>query len=512
MVVDVTEILTHWHAGRPKVEVALSLGVDPKTVRKYVRPAEEAGLVPGGPPLDPQEWAGLVRGWFPELVDTTLRQPSWPEIARHHQTIERLLGEVTVATIWQRLRDEAGLSASLASLRRYVRVNLAEEAARARVTVRRDDPPPGEEAQVDYGFLGRWLDPATQRWRRLWVFVMVLAASRHLFVRPVLAMTQRAWVEAHVAAFEFYGGAPRRLVPDNLRTGVVKADLYDPKLNRTYEELAAHYGVLIDPARASKPKDKPRVERPMPYVRDSFWAGREWSSLEELQGAALVWCRQVAGRRQCRSLDGAAPLTVFEASEAAALNPLPARPFELAEWSCPKVAPDCHAKVGGALYSLPWRYLGRRVDARATATTVEFFVDGQLIKSHPRAARGRQTDWGDYPPEKVAHLMRTPAWCRARADEVGPACAGLVGELLAVNALYRLRSAQGVLGLAERHTPERLEAACRRALEVGDPSYRTVKGILAAGSERDGEERCAAGEDVPALLRGPEEVCGEAAS
>ena len=104
---------------------------------------------------------------------------------------------------------------------------------------------------------------------------MVLACSRHMFVRPMLRLDAWAWVEAHVAAFAFFDAVPARLVPDNLRTGVDRPDLYDPKLNRAYGDLAAHYGCLIDPARASKPKDKPRVERPMPYVRDSFWRGRE---------------------------------------------------------------------------------------------------------------------------------------------------------------------------------------------------------------------------------------------
>ena len=130
-----------------------------------------------------------------------------------------------------------------------------DAAGASRVTVPRPEVPAGEEAQVDYGFLGSWQDPATGRVRRVWAFVMVLACSRHMFVRPVLVMDQAAWVAAHVAALGFFGGAPRRVVSDNLKTGVIKPDLYDPKLNRAYAELAAYYGVLIDPARAARPKD-----------------------------------------------------------------------------------------------------------------------------------------------------------------------------------------------------------------------------------------------------------------
>jgi hypothetical protein len=170
----------------------------------------------------------------------------------------------------------------LASVKRWVAANLPEEVRRDRVTVLMDDPVPGGEAQIDYGHLGAWVDPRSGKKRRVWAFVMVLPASRHLFVRPVLVMDQRAWTEAHVAAFDFFGGVPARLVPDNLKTGVDKPDLYDPKINRSYAELAVHYGTLVDPARAAKPKDKPRVERPMPYVRDSFRRGREFVSLQHM--------------------------------------------------------------------------------------------------------------------------------------------------------------------------------------------------------------------------------------
>ncbi len=504
VVADVTEILIHWHAGRSISEVAASLGIDRKTIRKYLAPALAAGMAPGGPPLGAREWAELVAGWFPQLADTRLRQVTWPQIGAHHDYIKAMLAAgVTQATIHQRLRDEHGLAASVASLRRYVAAMLPEDLRRGQVVVLREEVPPGEEAQIDYGYLGVWVDPAGGRRRRVWAFVMVLCCSRHLFVRPVLTMDQRAWTEAHVAAFAFFGGAPRRLVPDNLRTGVDRPDLYDPKINRSYAELAAHYGVLVDPARARKPRDKARVERPMPYVRDSFWRGREFASVEQMQQAALEWCTQVAGRRACRPLQGAAPAAVFAAVEAQALLALPARPFVLATWSTARVGPDIHAKVGKTLYSIPWRLIGQRLDARETDATVQFFCQGRLVATHSRRPAGKQTDFGHYPPEKIAFRMRTPTWCRTRAVEVGPACAELVAALLQVNALFRLRAAQGVLGLADRHGPGRLEAACAKAITVGDPSYRTVKGILAAHAETQPARRPTGDGGAAAHLHGP---------
>jgi transposase len=504
-VIDITEILVHWHAGRSKNQIASSLGVHRRTVSKYVAPAEAAGLRPGGPPLSEQEWAERVREWFPELADTRLRQVTWPAIEKHHEYIAAQLETgVTMATIHQRLRDEKGLAVSVASFRRYVAANLPEEARRSQVRVLRPHPAePGGEAQIDYGQLGRWIDPATGKRHVVWVFAMVLACSRLMFIRPVLKLDQQAWTECHVAAFAFFGGVPARLIPDNLKTGVDKPDLYDPKINRSYAELAAHYGVLVDPARSKKPRDKARIERPMPYIRGSYWRGREFTSLAQMQAEALRWSGQVAGQRPCRPLDGAAPAAVFATIEKAALKPLPAEPFVLATWATAKIGPDIHARVGKVLYSLPWRHIGKTADVRVTATMVQFFIGGQLVKTHPRKQWGKQTDFSDYPPEKIAFHMRTPAWCRRQAAGIGPACQQVIGELLSDNALYRLRSAQGVIGLADRHDPGRLEAACAKAIAAGDPSYRTIKGILAAGTERD-ETRAPAGDGgAAAFLHGP---------
>ncbi|MFF7988039.1 IS21 family transposase, partial [Streptomyces sp. NPDC007901] len=453
--VDITEIYVHWYAGRSKSALAASLGVDRKTVRKYLAPAEASGITPGGPPMTETDWAGLIEGWFPGLVDRRLRQVTWSDIDQRRDYILDLLGTVTVSTIHQRLRDEHKLKVSISSFRRWVHATLPDEVSRSQVTVLRDEIEPGEEAQIDYGFLGQWTNPRTGKRHRVWAFVMVLPCSRHMFVRPVLHLDQHAWTEAHVAAFRYFDGIPRRLVPDNLKTGVDKPDLYDPKINKAYAELAAHYGALVDPARASKPMDKPRVERPMPYVRDSFWRGREFTSIEHMQAEAVTWSQQVAGQRKCRPLGGASPMAVFGAIEAAALLPLPSTPFALARWSTATVGPDIHIKVGRTLYSVPWKLIGRKVDVRSTATMLQVFLDGDLVKTHAALEQGKRTDKSDYPPEKIAFQMKTPIWCRTQASEIGDACREVVDQLLEVNALYRLRAAQGV---------------CRRRLNRGSGS------------------------------------------
>src|SRR5664279_1390398 len=186
---------------------------------------------------------------------------------------------------------------------------------------------------------------------------------------------------------------------------------------------------------------------------------------------------------------------------------------------CPaKVAPDCHIVVDKVLYSVPWTHVGASTDTRVTDTTVAVHVDGKLVKTWPKAQRGRCTDEADYPPEKIAFFSRNPVWCRSRARDLGPHVAELVDTLLAVQALHRLRSAQGVIGLAERHGPDRLDAACARALAAGDLTYRTVRGILAAGTEGQpapGQESADPAADAaeaapsvatPAHLHGPAEL------
>ncbi len=505
--IDLVELYRHWHAGRRIGELCSSLGIDAKTVRKYTAPAISAGIVPGGPPLSPDQWAALVEGWFPGVVDRSLRQKTWPEIAPHHERIKSWLGAVTIATMHQRLRDDEGLSASESSLRRYIAANFEEEVARAAVRVLRDTPPPGEEAQVDYGLLGRWFDPVAKRWRRVWGFIMVLSFSRLMFLRPVQKMDEQSWVECHVLAFSFFEGAVARVVPDNLKTGVVKPDLYDPLINKAFGEFANHYGCLVDPARIMKPRDKARVERPVPYARDSFFAGRaeEFKSLEHMQSDALRWCREVANLRQHRGIDRVAPQALFEAEEKAFLMPLPAQHFELARWWTRTVGPDIHIKVGRALYSVPWRHIGKEVDAREGTHSVEIYLDQTLVATHVRIERGKQTNYDHYPPEKIAFMMRTPAWCRRRAAELGESVAAVVASLMELNALYRLRQAQGVVGLADKHGAERLEAACRKALGAGDPTYKTVKGILIAGTEKDEQEK-ARPPSAPAHLHGPERL------
>ena len=314
---DLIEMFRHWNAGRSQVEIHQALGIDRKTIRKYLQPAVRDGIEPAPEEVfDEQLWRERIDRWFPALSDPAARALTWEHIAPHRQWItEQLEVPVTVATIAQRLRDDHHVDVSESTVRRYIATTFAQQRLEEKVTVPRGAVEPGSEAQIDYGKLGMWFDPALGRRISVWAFVMILACSRKMFVQPVFRMDQTSWNASHVAAFEYFGGVPARLVCDNLKTGVERPDLYDPMINPAYQELASFYGTLIDPARARKPKDKPRVERPMPYIRDSFWAGRDFTSLDQMQDAALHWATEVYGQHRHRSLDGVTPSAMFEAVE-----------------------------------------------------------------------------------------------------------------------------------------------------------------------------------------------------
>jgi hypothetical protein len=501
---DIAEILEHWQAGRSIKAISRSLGVCRATVRKYVYAAEARGYHQGDP-TPPQGWRAFLKEVIPQPPDPSTRSETFVRLLPYQDKIRQALATTTAATIWQRLRDEEGVNVSQASFYRYLNCFLADVWKKPQITVRRSDPPPGDEAQIDFGYLGIWQDPLTGKRHKLWAFAVILSYSRHMFIRVVTRMDQREWLLCHTSAFDFFGGAPQRIVPDNLKSGVIKADLYDPKFNQGYEELAHHYGIIIDPARSGKPKDKPRVERIIPYIRDSFWSGRDFTSLEEINKQAMEWCLKVAGTRQ-HGTTHQQPLTMFRLAEQQELKPLPAVPFEIATWHRAKVARDCHIQVNGVLYSVPYQYVGKTVDVRLGSKVVEIYLNYELVKTHLRGAKGqRVTDWSDYPPEKSAFFQRTPDWYRSQATIIGTSTRETVETLLEEHAFHHLRQCQGILRLAQKYGQERLERACARANAFGDPRYRTVKTILERELDKEPllfEPAIAAG----AFLHGPEEL------
>jgi len=501
---DVKEILVAWDAGERVSVIARRLGYTRLTVRKYARAAEHVGLRRGGGRRAEAEWDRLAAAALARVAGPSKPTPAADEIAQHRAYLEQWVGQVQLSVLHQRLRDERGLRASWRSFHRYVWSQWpARLQPQPRVTIRLDDPPPGEEAQVDFFYIGLWDDPEAGRRRKLYCFQMTLSHSRHTFLYPVTGEGSAAWLDAHVAALAFFGGAPARVMPDNLTAGVTEADLYDPRLNRAYGELARYYGFLVDPARVRHPQDKPRIERGNGYAQASCFAGRELGRLEEIRRAARRWCLEVAGRR-VHGTTGEAPLAAFAQREQAALQPLPAVPWELAVWTTGLVHADCHLRAGRAGYSAPYTYVGRRLDVRRGERTVAIYDGSTLLTTHARQpAGGRATRVEHYPPAGQAHLAQGPAVCRERAAAIGPATGALVAGRLTPYTLGRLREVRALLRLAETYPADRVEQACRLALEDGDGRYRTVRGILERELDRLAAVAPPPAGAVPAYLRGP---------
>ena len=507
-VADDAEILVHWRAGRGIRQIARSLGYARNTVRERIATAIAAGFPKEGPSLTAAEWSAALAAASAERGDHERRFPAQRKIAQLGEQVALALEASSATTVWQRLHDAGELDVGRRTFQRYVHERI-RPVDPARLTVLLPDPAFGEAMELDYGQLGRWTDPLGGKRHTVWAFVATLRASNMHFVRPVLRMDQETWIRCHQEALAFFGGCPRLWICDNLKTGVLKSDLYDPQFNRAYRELAEHHGALIDPARVLHPKDKPRVERAMRYVRDSFWSGRADPSLQAMVEGALVWCADVAPRRPHPRLRVPVGL-VFADHERPALLPLPARAFAIVAWRAAKVHPDCHVAIDRVLYSVPWQHVGKTLQVKVGSALIELFEGDTLVKTHPLAARGRQTDQADLPPDKVAFLMRTPAWCRKRAAEAGPAVAALVDGLLAEGSLTRLREVQAVLRLGDTYGAARLDAACALAA-TADGRMKTVRNLLSAGLDQRQLE-LALPTKATAYLHGPEAITGEAAA
>ena len=507
-VADDAEILVHWRAGRGIREIARSLGYARNTVRERIATAIAAGFRTEGPSLSAAEWRAALAAASAERGDQGRRFPAQRKIERLGEQVALALEASSATTVWQRLHDAGELDVGRRTFQRYVHERI-RPVDPARLTVLLPDPAFGEAMELDYGQLGCWTDPLGGKRHTVWAFVATLRASGMHFVRPVLRMDQETWIRCHQEALAFFGGCPRLWICDNLKTGVLRPDLYDPQFNRAYREMAEHHGALIDPARVFHPKDKPRVERSMRYVRDSFWSGQEFASLQAMVEAAFDWCADLAPRRPHPRLRVPVGL-VFREREQPELLPLPERPFAIVAWRSAKVHPDCHVAIDRVLYSVPWQHVGKTLQVKLGTALIELFDGPELVKTHPLAARGRQTDHADLPPDKVAFLMRTPAWCRRRAAEAGPAALALVDDLLAEGSLTRLREVQAVLRLLDTYGAARLDAACALA-RTADGRMKTVRNLLRAGLDQRQLE-LALPTTASAFLHGPAAITGEAAA
>jgi hypothetical protein len=322
--------------------------------------------------------------------------------------------------------------------------------------------------------------------RTAYAFVATLCYSRHQYAELVFDQKVTTWIGLHRRALEYFGGVPRRVVPDNLKAAVVKALVHDAVLGEAYRQMALHYGFLISPTRPYTPRHKGKVESGVHYVQRNFMAGQEFADIQCANQQLKNWIREVAGVRD-HGTTHQAPLSLFKEFEQTALIGLPAEPFSLCEIRTAKVHPDCHVVVSGSFYSAPYSYVGQKLDVYVRERVVELYQGQKLVATHVRCQQPGQwqTRLEHYPEHKAAYLQRTPDFCRQIASRLGPAASLVVETLLSDRPLDRLRSVQAILKLEETVGAQRLEAACARAVYYGDLRYRRIKEILNAALDRE---------------------------
>lgn len=483
-VTEIFDILRRTQAGDGKRRIARATGIDRNTIRKYLSIAEECGFTPLS---GPDELHLIALAVFRKVHPSGGADQSSAAddiLAPHKETIKAWLYQdsLTLTKVHIKLK-RMGVSVTYSALYRFAVKHLSFGGAKA--TVRMAESAPGEVAEVDFGRLGLVFDPSTGKKRVLHALIVTLVMSRHQYVFTTHRQTVDALIEGIEAAWEAFGGVTRRVVLDNMKAAVVKADRYEPLFNQVFLEYSEHRGFIIDPAPVRHPEAKATVERQVPYVRENFFAGEAFMSRDHAQREAEKWCRDTAGLR-IHGTTRKRPLIVFEQEERQHLKPLSGERFDVPVWSNDtKVHPDHHIRFLQALYSVPHPYLRKTVSVRGDSRLVRIYFDNQLIKTHPRMAKGkRSTDYNDYPPEKSVYAMRDCFYYIRKGGENGPAQGQFMEALFAGDFPWaRMREAQKLLRLAERYGTARVEAACRRALSFGLINAHRVEGmIIKAGS------------------------------
>jgi transposase len=470
----------HFEAQLSQHQIAASLQLSSGVVNKYLALFRAANISwPLPKEMDETKLRSLLRPHTKKV--SRYHEPDYASI---HQELKRK--EVTLLLLWQEYEQTHQKSAY-----RY-----AQYCAKYREWLQRQKPSmrqihhAGEKLFIDYcGPTLDVIDPATGEIRKASIFVAVLGASNYTYAEATWDQTLPNWIASHVRAFQFLGGVPALLVPDNLRAAVTKACRYEPKINETYADLAAHYGTAVLPARPYKPKDKSKVENAVLVVerwilaklrRDTF------VGLAELN-AAIAKLLQELNQRPFKKLPGTRA-SQFEAIDKPALKKLPVKPYEFSTFSVARVHVDYHVEVERHYYSVPYTLIKQLVHVRLTANTLECFYNGERVASHLRSyQKGKHTTLKEHMPK--SH-QKFSDWSPGRflnwAINIGPATRDVIKHLLtkAIHPEQSYRACFGILTFAKQYGKERLESACQRALVIGSPKRHSILSILKNGLDK----------------------------
>jgi transposase len=480
-VAEIREALRAWLDGAGLRKVAERAGVDRKTARRYVEAAVSAGLArDGGRGQLTDELLGQVAGAV-RPVRPGGHGTAWDTLEDQQAQVKAWVDDGLSVVKIGVLLERQGVKVPYRTLHRF----CAERCGfgRKAPTVRVADGEPGSECQLDFGYMGMLPDPVTGKRRKVHALIFTAAYSRHMFVWLSFSQTLATLTGGCEAAWSFFGGVFKVIVPDNMAPVVADADAVNPRFTAGWLDYAQHCGFATDPARVRSPRDKPRVERAVQYVRGNFFAGEDFAGLTAAQAAAEAWCRDTAGMRIHGTIQ-ARPAEVFAAAEAGLLLPRP-QPYDVPVFATAKVHRDFHVEVARALYSAPKEYLGRRLDVRADSALVKLFHHGVLVKVHPRQEPGRRaTDPADLPAEKTTYAMRDVASLAKAAHRHGENVGIYAERLLDTDLPWtRMRQVYRLLGLVRRYGPGPVDTACGRALELDVVSVTKIGSMLEKATE-----------------------------
>ena len=478
----ITEVLRlKWDQHLSNRQIAQSCSLSHSTVREYLLRAQQAGLSwPLSADLDE---TALERLLFSTTTGSSSDHRKMPAMYDLYQELHKK--RVTLQLLWQEYKEvnPDGYQYSQFCLRYRQWVQKLDVCLRQEYRA-------GEKLFVDYA--GQTIpiqDPFTGKIQNAYLFVATLGSSNYTFAEASLAQDLPSWIQSHVHALEFLGGVPHILVPDNLKVGVTHPSRYEPDLNPTYQDLAEHYGTVVIPARIGKPQDKAKVEAAVLLAERWILAAlrnHTFFSLAELN-QAIAEKLQGLNTRPFQKL----PMTrkaLFESLDKPALKPLPDSPYKFAEWKKARVNIDYHVEVDRHYYSVPYQLVKQRVEVRLTTTTVEVLFKNRRVASHARSYRpGGFTTLPEHMPKShQKYLQWTPSRIIQWAGKTGPQTQKLVTTILQnrPHPEQGFRSCLGIIRLGQHYSPQRLEAACARALWIKAHSYKNVESILKKGLDR----------------------------
>ncbi len=354
-----------------------------------------------------------------------------------------------------------------------------ENHIRKNITVRLPETGPGKYLQVDFGYMGLIWDEEAGRSRKTHALILTMCHSRHMYVYLTFAQDIRAVIEGFEATWDYFEGISIIVIIDNLKPAIDKSDHYSPKINRQFLEYAQSRHFIVDPANSGHPRGKPIVERAVSYVRDNFFKGENFISIDDGRERAVDWCSNVAGKR-IHGTTRKVPAEVFECIEKAALKPYTGERYDIPYWAVCKVHPDHHIRFKNSLYSLPTKYISKTVEVKGDSALVKIYFKGSLVKIHKRAESGkRSTDFDDYPKELAPYTLRNPKYQISegyrRATEIG---AFIEDILTGPYPWHRLRSAQKILRLSDRYGADRMAKALTKAKAYSIYDMRRIENMI----------------------------------